>query len=459
CCEALLLTNPRIDRETVESVKGTIVEGTCKWITHDVKYRAWLNSDGTSNGDTRLLCISGGPGKGKTMLSVFLTKELEKHTAGVYNAELAFFFCSAQDPKRNTAVAVLRGLIHQILSKRPQLVKHAQEYFKTPEQTQQTLLSLEALWLIFNKLAEDVDLGNMFCVLDGLDECDEDTHRLLVPRILRLLSSEGSTQDSEQRPSTFKLAIVSREIPCLQKCTKQLNLDNKEMASDIERVVSTRVDELSHIPGFNEELRAQVQKKLLQRAEGTFLWVGFAVHELSQKKTCTEVFTALESLPRGLNGIYSRMLLRIPAEQRQDSIAILRWVTLAVRPLKLQELAVALGVQPLHPLSLEQAISDKITEFGPFLKVQESTVGLVHQSAREYLLREQEDSDVVLEAFRVRPQNGHLLIVQLSLDCVAQSGFQQEVVDLESPPSQESPLLQYAAIHWPQHARSCATLD
>jgi hypothetical protein len=469
CRNALFLTDPHVDRESVISAKGTRVAGTCQWITHNASYRAWLNSDGDGNGDdsnndnTRLLWISGGPGKGKTMLSIFLTEELERHTASIPNAELVFFFCSAQDEKRNTAVAVLCSLVHQIIVKRPQLVKHALPYFETPERMQQTLSSLEALWLIFGKLVADAELGTMFCVLDGLDECHEDTLQSLVPRVVGLLSYQGPTQGSARITVAFKLAIVSREIPGLRKCTRvQLDPDNNEkVASDIERVISTRVNELSYIPGFDDAFRRTVETALLQRAEGTFLWVGFAVHELSQKQTCSEIWAALEGLPSGLPAIYSRMLLQIPAEQRQTSSSILRWVTLALRPLELQELAVAVGVQPPHSfISLEQAISDKIALCGPLLKVQESKVGLVHQSVRDYLLRKEEDSDAVLEAYRIRPENMHLEIVQSSLNCVMQSSFQQRVVDLRSSSlSQESPLLEYAAVYWPKHARGCATLD
>jgi Cdc6-like AAA superfamily ATPase len=145
----------------VISAKGSRVVGTCEWITYNESYLAWLNSDGdgdgSNNGDTRLLWISGGPGKGKTMLSVFLTEELERHTASIPNAELAFF-CSAKDEKRNTATAALRGLVHQIIAKCPQLVKHALPYFETPERTQQTLSSLETLWLIFSKLVTYAEL-------------------------------------------------------------------------------------------------------------------------------------------------------------------------------------------------------------------------------------------------------------------------------------------------------------
>ncbi|EUC34326.1 hypothetical protein COCCADRAFT_4268 [Bipolaris zeicola 26-R-13] len=73
CRDALYLTDPEVDRESVISAKGTRVAGTCEWITQNETYRTWLRSDsdrdndGDGNGDTRLLWISGGLGKGKTM--------------------------------------------------------------------------------------------------------------------------------------------------------------------------------------------------------------------------------------------------------------------------------------------------------------------------------------------------------------------------------------------------------
>jgi hypothetical protein len=447
----------------VISAKGTRVAGTCEWITHNKSYRAWLNGGGDGNGrnndNTRLLWISGGPGKGKTMLSVFLTEELEKHTASIDNAELAFFFCSAQDEKRNAAVAVLRGLVHQIIVKRPQLVKHALPYFETPEGTQQTLSSLETLWIIFSKLVADAELGTMFCVLDGLDECDKGTLRVLLPRIVSLLTDEASSSTK----GTFKLAIVSRDMPGLRSCTTRVRLDpdnDEKVVGDIELFVSARVAELSRIEGFNDDFRASVQTALLARAEGTFLWVGFAMHELLQKQTCSEIWEALKDLPSGLPAIYSRMLRQIPAKQREVSRAILCWVTMAALPLQLQELAAAAGILATSPrTTLEQATRDAITRCGPLLKVQGQEVSLVHQSARDYLLRKERDSDAVLEAFRLNLQRAHLELARKCLDCIAQSDLQYRAIDLgtELDP-RESPLLQYATLYWPEHAKSCSAL-
>jgi ankyrin repeat protein len=457
CRNALFLTDPHVDRERVISAKGTRVVGTCEWITQNESYRTWLDGDGNGT-ETRLLWISGGPGKGKTMLSVFLTEELERHAACVDSTELAFFFCSAQDEKRNTAAAAIRSLVYQIVSKRPQLVKHALPYFETPERTQQTLSSLEALWLIFGKLIADAEVGKMFCVLDGLDECEESTLRVLLPRIVSFFTSESSSSTK----GTFRLAIVSRDMSGLRGCTTRVRLDpdnDEKVAGDIELFVSARVQDLSSLEGFNEDFGVSIQKALLKRAKGTFLWVGFAMYELSQRQTCSEIWQALESVPMGLPAVYSRMLLRIPSRQREVSRAILRWVTMAVRPLQLRELAAAVGVQAIPRITMEHAARDAVALCGPLLRLQKQEVTLVHQSVYDYLLRTEHDSDVVLEAFRLSSPSAHLELAQKCLNCIAHSDLQHAVIDLDAKvDSQVSPLLRYATLHWPEHAKKCSAL-
>jgi hypothetical protein len=363
---------------------------------------------------------------------------------------------------RDTGGTCTNTVVNQIIAKRLQLVKHALPYFETPEKTQQTLSSLEVLWIIFGKLIADAELGTMFCVIDGLDECEESTLRGLLPRIISLLTSDTLFLAN----GTFKLAIVSRDIPSLQGCIRiRLDPDNdKKVASDIRLSVSARVQGLSRIEGFNDDFQSSVQRALLERAEGMFLWVGYAMYELSQKQTCSEIWEALEDLPSGLPAIYSRMLLRmllrIPAKRRSTSQAILRWVTMAARPLQLQELAAATDVRPSTQVTTERAIRDAITLCGPLLKVQEQEVSLIHQSARDYMQRKERDSDTVLEAFRLIAESSHLELAQKCLDCIAQSRLQQRVVDLDAKlDCQESPLLRYATLHWPEHAKSYLALN
>lgn len=459
------------------SAKGMRAPGTCEWITQNESYQSWLYGDAgdNMNGGTRLLWISGGPGKGKSMMALYLTEELEKHTETLAETDLTFFFCSAQDEKRNTAVAVLRGLVRQIVIKRPQLAKYALPYLETPEMKQQTLSSLEALWIVFSKMVADTELGTMFCVLDGLDECEASAVRVLLPKIRALLAGQSVLASS----GIFKLVIVSRDIHELRGCTRvRLDPDNDEkVASDIERFVSAKVKELSKIEGFDAEFQSYIQTALLKRAEGTFLWVGFAMDELSQKHTRSEILEALEDLPSGLPAIYGRMLLQIPVKRREMSLSILRWVTMAARPLELHELAAAAGVQSLSDqMTTEQKIRDIITDCGPLLRVQENDciighsskqerhiheVSLIHQSARDYLLRTSRDNDAVLESFRLDVEVSHLELARICLDCISQSGLQHSTLDLSSWTElgpQEPSLLRYAVFYWHDHAKGSSEL-
>lgn len=424
-------------------------------------YLQWLNGD-SNNDNSRLLWISGGPGKGKTMMSIFLTEELTRHTADSKTSDVVFFFCGAGDEDRNTAVNVLRGLVHQILEKRPQLIGHVLPYFEPPERARQTLSSLEALWLIFSKLVADHRLGTIFCVLDGLDECEEESMQSLLQRILGLLN----TKRSNAAKSLFKLAIVSRDIPVLRGCTTvKLDPDNnQEIESDISTFVRTRIKDLFWIEGF-EHIRESVQTALLERAEGTFLWVGFAMHELLQKRTCKQIQETLKSFPGGLPAIYGRMLLRIPPDQRNSARTLLQWVALAARPLRLSELAAAIFMpESLPQVEIEQATRDLIILCGPLLRIEETRevqrVSLVHQSVRDYLLRSDCDSHAVLETFRFNKAASHLQLANRCLDCIQQSILRHSWFDSSpsKPLSGVSTLLWYAVSHWPEHVRQSSAL-
>jgi ankyrin repeat protein len=406
------------------------------------------------------------------MMSIFLTEELTRHTADSKTSDLVFFFCGAGDENRNTAVNLLRGLVHQILEKRPRLTGHALAYFTPPERAKQTLSSVEALWLIFSKLVVDDRLGTIFCVLDGLDECEDETTRSLLRRIMDLLTA----QCSNKAESLFKLAIVSRDMPVLRGCTTvKLDPDNnQEIESDISTFVRSRIQDLFWIDGF-ERIRESVQAALLKRAEGTFLWVGFAMHELLQTRTCKQIQETLKSLPSGLPAIYGRMLLSIPPDQRDSARTLLQWVALAARPLRLPELAAAISMPESLPwVEVEQATRDLIILCGPLLRtekprkepyyrfeiVQGQEVSLVHQSVRDYLLRSDCDSHAVLETFRFDKAIVHLQLAQQCLDCIEQRRLQHNEPELFTgrPHELENHLLRYAALHWPEHAKQSSAL-
>ncbi|KAK4079969.1 hypothetical protein Trihar35433_1074 [Trichoderma harzianum] len=328
--------------------------------------------------------------------------------------------------------------------------------FESTEKTQETLKSPNALWMVLEKLLRAPDLGTVFCVLDGLDECDEESSGLLVDKFYEYFL-ESSNPSSVQ----FKLAIVSRKIDLLDAFPQvKLDPDNNEYVnSDIQNFIAGSIKRLERIRGFND-IRENIEATLLDRAQGTFLWVGFVIAELSRKRTCTQIMETLEDIPQGLHGIYSRMLAQIEASRRSVIFDILQWVTMSVRPPTLSELREAIHLPPTTRISKDQAILDYVTLCGHILTIHDQQVSLVHQSARDYLLQHEADSDPILKEFQINAGHAHATLAEVCLDYIEKSDLRNTRLDLEDASVlKKSPLLQYATMHWPEHANWCPDAD
>ncbi len=142
CLQSLFLSNPQDDLAAVRSAKGDRVGGTCEWVLAQNQYTSWLVAD-----SPQLLWLSGGPGTGKTMISSFLVEELAQLAERSSHMILAYYFCDDKDERRRTAIAILRGLLLQLLRQRPILFTHIQSQFDMSRD--RLFTDFHALWRIF----------------------------------------------------------------------------------------------------------------------------------------------------------------------------------------------------------------------------------------------------------------------------------------------------------------------
>jgi ankyrin repeat domain-containing protein 50 len=470
CLTAIFLTDPQDDRDKLIHIKGSRVDGTCEWIKTNELYNAWLNFH------SQLLWLSGGPGKGKTMLSIFLAEELERFVEESQAALFIQYFCDNRDEKRNTAVAILRGLIWQILKHCPKLSNHILPSLNNRDASQLNT-SFESLWRIFETMVSDPILGTVYCVLDGLDECDEMSLEVFLKKLKALFSIKSRVAQT----CRLKLITVSRElpdfIPEILSSFPRLRLDpdaDSEVNSDIHRFIEVKVDELSQYRRYSESLQAHVKEAFLDRAQGTFLWVGIVASEL-KKYRATETERALKLFPSELEGLYARMLLQIDVSQLDTAVKILRWVVMAVRPLTLSELSEAIGTTAVASagFSCEEVMRDQVLSCGYFLTIKEDEVGLIHQSAKDYLLCQTPDSNPQLEYFRVDEEATNSEMARKCLNYIQAGAFADGDIDLRRGCDSEGnsnseatntrlkafPLVSYAALHWPEHARALPTSE
>ena len=390
---------------------------------------------------------------------VFLAEELERTTHGTENYLFLQYFCDNQDENRNTAVAIMRGMIFQLLTYRQELMCHILPSFKIQQNSLFKESSFETLWRIFNTMLQDPVLIDLYCVLDGLDECDESSLETLVAKFKSLFSLET-------RPShRLKLIVVSRNIPrfILEQlnCFPRIQLDTDSdggINDDLQKFINDKVEQLPAYSLCPERLQIRLKRGFRDRAQGTFLWVGL-VAEALKKCGATELEDALDEFPPGLDRMYDRMLLQIDARRKEIAAKVLLWVVMAVRPLTLSELgtAIELDIKCRGDFSIDQVTRDQVVNCGSLLSIDSKTdeVRLVHQSAKDYLLRKTPHSNPDLEPFRIKEEAGTIQVAKKCFDYLHNGAFANGAIHRSDTAHLKTfPFISYATLYWLVHAQA-----
>ena len=91
-------------------------------------------------------------------------------------------YCNFSD--RCTAEGVLRGLIHQLLARHPDLLPHVKQHYHE-HRLQKTDLMFDKIVEILHSLVSSLDAAHI--VIDGLDEIGDDKERMLLLKELEKL--------------------------------------------------------------------------------------------------------------------------------------------------------------------------------------------------------------------------------------------------------------------------------
>lgn len=88
-----------------------------------------------------------------------------------------FFFKDDNEDQRSADIAICT-LLYQLFTANLLLVKHAMaDYQNKPDKF---TMECSTLWKIFTAACMDKRYGNLWCILDGLDQCEEKTRDQLT---------------------------------------------------------------------------------------------------------------------------------------------------------------------------------------------------------------------------------------------------------------------------------------
>ena len=379
------------------------VPGTCQWFQNHDLFKEWIKNN------SNLLIVSADAGCGKSVLSRYLVESVLPQE---FPDSLIchFFFKDAGDQKDLSTG--LSCVIHQVLSQTELLSEHAQ---KKINEASNPLKDWRTLWDILLLLLKETD--NVIILFDAFDEMDEINFEDLM------------TKWKEQKPlnstigSNTKVLVTTRPYHPITRNLKLIQPDSlliqgeedekiEEIQEEIKLVVQHRLQQLKDDGHFTDNsmkaLKACFEKKGTDQK--TYLWVKLAFVLIEQDTSLIDGEShwtnLLEIISQGHIKAYEELLKRVPSQDKEDVRTVLSIVIAAPFPLTTEQLDIALAVRKrflldpsVHPSAqyeneknLErrgERMSDWIRNTCRcFVTVYQKKVYFIHQTAKEFLLRE-----------------------------------------------------------------------
>ena len=355
-------------------------------------------------------------GAGKSVLSSFAVAHLRKHPR--VELRVLHFFCKDGSPETSTALAIASSLIDQLiwdgkLSALAEILKSAhQDHAKSDKCT-----DFDTLWNIFFAIAKNFPT-KIIVVVDALDECNVDRELFLD----KIASQEMKDMDGKLR--FFMTSRNDHEINGKLENhdgTVQLEMNVEE---DIKAFVHRRLAKLQRLQAaLRSSKESDLEERIIQRvpqyAGGMFRYAALLLEELNGP--CVDVAEMLDSPPRGLDGMYESILSRLEStntscNNRGLRRTLLHWAAMAMRPLKVNELAYACAAQnedsgefdPAGKTLIDTAYILEIC--GPLVEIVNDTVQFTHLSAKEFLFQKSKNTLSVQNEYLINKPKAEVAI-------------------------------------------------
>ncbi|KEZ43748.1 hypothetical protein SAPIO_CDS4385 [Scedosporium apiospermum] len=331
-------TEPTPPLNSLESVpsssedcfKGTRCDAKTEKGQHAfVEHETWF--DKTENA---LLWLIGHPGCGKTITSLSLANHLEhRQKPPDRPATVLLYFCDDKVNRQKDAIGVLTGLILQILHRHRSMIRYVRKVHK------------------------------------------------YVKVLLTSRPVLGELHPSDAPPGC------------------QLSIDENQpgYSEDLQTYIRHRVDDLSRRRDWAPDIKAFLLDALCSNANQTFLWIHTVIESLENTLLASiqDLRDIISTVPPDLEAIYMDFVTGISPNYQAVASKLLKLLLASERPLQLDEINISFTISSHHDNAedVARACQTSIRHtlqgiLGPFIRISESTVSLVHQSVKDFLLRD-----------------------------------------------------------------------
>ncbi|KAK7539282.1 uncharacterized protein J3D65DRAFT_692652 [Phyllosticta citribraziliensis] len=445
-----LSTFSQVEYERYKSAVPDRIPGTCEWFIDDPLLQDWLDRKSS------VLLISAGPGCGKSVLTRYLIEWVLPTRAE--GARICYFFFRDGQKETMNLASALCALIHQLLTAEKHLIGHAMEPFNSKGGNLATHFT--TLWDIIEKATSDDRSEDVIIVLDALDECSTDDRN----ELLRLLSKHFWSSKTSSR---LRFLCTTRPQPSIISrfdfpFSSQIKYDESDkIGEDVELVIQHRVQSLK----LGDDLSNHLESRLLEVQNRTYLWVHLIFDFLdpqsdqnigSFKRTKSGINECLEALPKTVEDAYDKLLLN-PPEPRQLRRALCI-ILAAQRPFTVSEMNIAMEMEEnktCFEFEDDESFEKRLQSWsGLFISIIGKKVYLLHQTAREFLLRKKGQEPGSKWHHSISREEANLVLAETITTYITSSGSSDDLRSTEGTqhwPSGRLPLQGYIVQNFRRH--------
>ncbi|KAJ6004873.1 hypothetical protein N7540_012672 [Penicillium herquei] len=367
------------------------VDGTCNWFTKHPDFQKWKQDK-----DIKLLFVSAGPGCGKSVLSKYLVEKV----LPTGEQTICYFFFRDDYPDQRRHTIALASMLHQLFLPHPYLISDA-VLDRHDSEGEKLFESFHTLWDIFVTSITCLKDEHIMCVIDALDECQEDERRQLV----RAINEFYIRSNMDHR---LKFLLTSRPYSGILEDFRELEaqmptihlsgdgeIESEEISCEINLVIKKRVHDIRIRKDLDDREEKFLEEKLTAMPNRTYLWVSLTMDYICNLEGFTKGKVRETVLPETVDGAYEKILRR--SKDQHKAKRLLHIILAAERPLSVEELSVAMALK-----SEDQRVDDILESIeaperfkttlrsicGLMLVVVNDKIYLLHQTVKEFLLQE-----------------------------------------------------------------------
>ncbi|KAF3313963.1 hypothetical protein TWF173_005555 [Orbilia oligospora] len=450
---------------------ATAHQNTCNWLFKTPQFRRWEDRTNieTFNG---VLWIKGKPGTGKSTLMKHALEHCRTASKFKGYSIVAYFFNARGTNLEKTCLGMLRSLVCQLIEQDAGVCSiFIPKYIRKEEMHGTTWQwHIDELKVFMFQTMQHLKPKPIILFADALDECEESEVREAVSFFEKLSYFAVSAGVS------LSVLLSSRHYPTI-RMHKMLELVVESQAEH-DKDISIYVRDKLTVTNDADK----IEKELLRKAEGIFMWVVLVTEMLNQafdEGRITAVWKRLRDVPTDLDEVF-RILLEKDNHYMNETLLMLQWVLFALDPLTPKELyyGVIAGTEPdllkqHNPLEVTgESIARFITSCSRgLIEINQSSgsVQFIHETVHDFLLRNKRLQSLDPTLAPQLAGNSHSRLAEC---CIAYLEM-EDLVDLQIPTSRTNtlayidvglndvgkyyPFAYYAADHMFHHADLACT--